>query len=376
MSRVAVQLGISQLDCYSRPMHKHEVGERVREVLDGRQQKEVAAEVGMTPDAFSRSLKGERAFSTLELTELSGVLGADLHWLITGAPDPRALALAARHAYDSDRRVHHLEGSDGDTAIVDDVALAFRQVAATGEVPISRGELPGTVEGVRDALGEGFVETFVRRVQEALDVDVVVLPGLSTDYSFVIEGRRVVLLRATANWFRANFSLGHELAHLVLGHHDEQTNRAEQDANDFAAQLLAPEAEFRAIDWTSPAEVAELVWRLGISTQTVRIRLGQLGIEPAKYVAESLELGTRTFLLQQEGLGVNVREAVIHRMERASRRRFPSWLEQAHTEAVRAGSLGAGTLEWMLGVEAGDLSSGRDERPPMDPKDLAAALGF
>ena len=45
---------------------------------------------------------------------------------------------------------------------------------------------------------------------------------------------------------RLNFSLAHELGHIILGHyihHDRFTYEVEREADEFAGQLLMPESE-------------------------------------------------------------------------------------------------------------------------------------
>lgn len=61
-------------------------------------QAQVAAQIGLTEEELSESLRDRRAWSTVELVQLAEVLTVDAHWLITGHPDPRRLVLTARHA--------------------------------------------------------------------------------------------------------------------------------------------------------------------------------------------------------------------------------------------------------------------------------------
>ena len=93
---------------------KAEIGNRVARTLPaGTTQKDIAAQVGMTPDAFSRALKGERGFSAVELANLAELLHVDVYFLITGAADPNRLVLAARHSYDPETRERAVAGHHG-----------------------------------------------------------------------------------------------------------------------------------------------------------------------------------------------------------------------------------------------------------------------
>lgn len=63
-------------------------------------QAQVAAQIGLTDEELSTSLRGRRAFSSVELVQLAEVLDVDAHWLITGRPDPYRLLVTARHDVD------------------------------------------------------------------------------------------------------------------------------------------------------------------------------------------------------------------------------------------------------------------------------------
>lgn len=58
---------------------------------------QVATKIGLTDEELSESLRGPRAFSTVEIVQLAEVLKVDAHWLITGRPDPYRLIVTARH---------------------------------------------------------------------------------------------------------------------------------------------------------------------------------------------------------------------------------------------------------------------------------------
>lgn len=64
---------------------------------------EVAAGVRITADELAYSLNGERALSSVELALLGDVLGVDVHWLITGNPDPYRVVHACRLPTEGER---------------------------------------------------------------------------------------------------------------------------------------------------------------------------------------------------------------------------------------------------------------------------------
>ena len=188
-----------------------------------------------------------------------------------------------------------------------DVALAYRQ--AFGDQPVELAPLPSTAREVREMLGADFVRQFADRVEERLDVDVVRIPGLTTAYGLEVLGRRVIVLDASGNWFRQNFSLAHELGHMVSrtpsrDASDSLGTADEAPANNFAAELLLPAAVLREMIWTdlSVEELAHRVWDWGVSITALRNRLDSLGIAYSAVVEEWCAHGRTTQGLGNPGL--------------------------------------------------------------------------
>lgn len=255
---------------------------------------EVAGQIGLTKDQLSKSLNGRRAFSSVELAQLADVLDVDVHWLITGRPDPHRLVVAARHNFDHATGRRDVPGRDTDQPVLDDIALSYRQAFASWD-PVDIA-LPGTVLEVKSTLGPNFVRRMADRFETHLDVDVIRLSEISTAYSFHVGPRKVIVLQATGNWFRENWSLAHELGHLVAGHHGDNLTPAEQNhhelvANRFAAELLLPEAQLRRIDWhnLTEGELADQIWDWGVSTDALSRRLEGLGITVSDTIGQALQ---------------------------------------------------------------------------------------
>ena len=78
----------------------------------------MAAAVGMTPDALSRAIHGQRGFGAAELMRIADHFDADLHTLISGEPDPRRPRLVARHDYDQSTRTRSIPGHSADRPIL------------------------------------------------------------------------------------------------------------------------------------------------------------------------------------------------------------------------------------------------------------------
>jgi transcriptional regulator with XRE-family HTH domain len=358
------------------------VAGRIAQMFPDRLQKEIAERVGMTPDAFSRSLSGHRAFSALEVAKLADLLNEDVYWIITGEADPHRMVVAARHDFDPASGAREVPGAESDEQVLRDVALTYRQ--AYRGVELAAPELPADAEGVRAALGQDFVRPFIDRLESRLDVDVVRMSELSTSYCMSIAGKRVIVIAATGNWFRENYSIAHELGHIVARHlcADVQTRQVGADeaaANAFAAELLMPRAYLAAQDWeeVEPDELAARVWELGVSTDALIRRLRSLGIAHSERVRILLDQSTqrllRRYWLEPHGEG----DAITRRMDDASARRFPVSLQEAHLKLIAHGALGSATLAWMLGIRPEELEV--DTPPLTDPPssdELAHALGL
>ena len=357
-----------------------DVGSRVRSCMSGRTavptQREMAEAIGMTPDALSRSLNGTRSFSSIELAMIAEVLGVDVYWLITGRENPSRLVLFARHTFDRDTREHLVSSHLDNESVLQDVALAYRQ--AFGDHPVEPAPLPSTAREVRDMLGADFVRCFADRVEERLGVDVVRIPGLTTAYGLEVLGRRVIVLDASGNWFRQNFSLAHELGHMVSRTPSRDASGSlgtadEAPANNFAAELLLPAAVLREMTWMelSVAELARRVWDWGVSVAALRNRLDSLRIPYSAVIHEWCAPGRTTQrLLRRGGCG----EGVSERMAAAVERKFPLRLQVAHLEKIASGEITASTLAWMYGLTEDELDIDVPQAGAVSDDSLAAAL--
>lgn len=358
-----------------------DIGARVATSLaEGQTQREVASQIGMTPDAFSRALNGKRAFSALELARVAEVLNADIHYLVTGEADPHRILVAARHDYDHQTGQRTVPGAETDKAVLHDVSLAYRQAEPAN---LSASTLPTTPEDARGALGGGFVRPFIERLESSIGVDVVRLPDLSTSYCFTVSCRAVIVLAATGNWFRENWALAHELGHLALGHLDPGLaptvrDQHETQANAFAAELLLPAEVLRSMEWSrvTASVLAARVWDFGVSIDALARRLNALGIAVSDVLTEWAGQPTQR-LLRRHWEPTEAGDPITARMDAAAVRHFALALQDAHLALIAQGALPKGTLAWMLGVDPDNLEV--DEPAPQEviaPSELASALGL
>ena len=380
-----VSLGFSQRHDYYEVMEP-EIGrrvlERIGQVSPDRKHREIAEHIGMTPDGFSRALNGKRAFSSLELARVADLLGADIHWLITGTPDPHRLVVAARHDFDPYTRERSVPGRDDDGAMLRDIALAYQQAFDDG--PDDLTTLPTSPGETRTALGQGFVHPFADRLEDRLRVDVVRVADVSTAYSFTVCGRPVIVVPATGNWFRENWSIAHEFAHLALEHHDDGLSPTEWDqhesaANAFAADLLLPLDQMQQTNWSviDAGGLARIVWETGVSADALARRVLSLGLPCGDVVKTWAGLPTQRLLRRHWQASQEDGDPITQRMDAAATRRFPLSLQDAHLEKIATGALGKGTLAWMLGIDRDALEVDAPVEPEeVDTDLLANALGL
>jgi len=352
------------------------INERVRSLVQGRGlvQKTLAEEIGMTTDALSRALSGQRGFGALELARIAELLGVDVYELITGEPDPARVRIAARHSFDHDTGTYSNGTASADERLLEDVRLAYVQAYPHGDPPAST--LPDTPQGVRELVGGDFVRRLADRLEQHLSVDVVRIPRLGTAYSMMVGERAVIIIPASGNWFRENWDIAHEFGHLAegaLGVGDA----AERGANAFAAELLLPEADVRSVDWQAlTAEtLGHLIWDWGVSTDAVRTRLTSLHVVVPQAVDQWLRSTTTQFLRGQALPATRWGEFVARQRE-ASSRRFPTALTAEHEKAIAEGRLGKGTLAWMLGVDVDSLEVAQPELRRGSVDELAEMLGL
>ncbi|MCM3883985.1 XRE family transcriptional regulator [Frankia sp. R82] len=364
------------------------IGERVLEQISqarpGARQQDIAREIDMTPDAFSRALNDRRAFSSIELARLADLLGADLHWMITGRADPYRLVVAARHTFDHATGRRDVPAREADQRLLADIALAYRQAYPEPRLApqtLAPPPLPSGPREIRAVLGDDFVRPFAERLEARLGIGVVRLPGLSTAYSLSIGGHRVIVLPGTGNWFRENWSLAHELGHLVLGHHEDgaseaESNRRESAANAFAADLLLPRELLVQVEWASldSAGLADMVWQRGVSIDALARRLNAVHGELPTLVGEWAGQKTQR-LLRRHWESRTGEDEITLRMQAAARRRFPLELTEAHLAGIATGALGKETLAWMLGVDPDEVEVDMPSAPEVNVDDLVEVLG-
>ncbi|MGL4338861.1 MAG: helix-turn-helix domain-containing protein [Rhodoglobus sp.] len=363
-------------------MEEH-IGARVRarmkEVASEMTQAEAAHQLSIPPDAFSRSLNGKRAFTAVELVELGRLLNTSAHWFVTGEEDPFIVRYAGRHTFNHDIKMHEPMDWDTDQKPLADIALAYVQAYGDADVP----KVPHktmTALTARSALekagGADFVRNLADLVETILGIDVVRIPGVSGGFALEVLGRRVIIVSETGNWFYENWSIAHELAHVFAGELSARGDSAcdnsvaEKRANRFAAELLLPQQLLESFSWSTATEeeLADFLWRTGVSTQALSLRLSAVNISLTPSLKAALALKTQTLLRRALPHGEGSRDKIAERMQAASARRFPAHLIATHRDRVAEGTLLVDTLAWML--NGGRDMLAEELASPVEPVEL------
>ncbi|GAA1861145.1 hypothetical protein GCM10009715_05760 [Paeniglutamicibacter psychrophenolicus] len=322
---------------------------------DGLTQAKMAREIGMSRDALSRSLSGQRNFSATELAKLSKVLEVSLSWLVTGDPRPEG----------SNGRAGQAAGWKHDS-VAETVAFpagAYREVGlSTGTVPqlepgLGPEEGAAAVATLLDAaLGQDFVHDLPAAIERAYGIGVfVAAEGPAFDARAMrTHDVTYIMVRGTGAWYQANLVLARELGALLGGRHEGIGIRTQAEdgwARDFALALLLPAARLRSIDWNrqTPRELAGFLWESGASAKALAHRLDALGIGRGPAMVHADE-GTLQLLVWQDP------ECLSHHRAGAYRApRIPADLFGAHLFGMRRGVVDGSSLAWMLDTPLSEL---------------------
>ncbi|MDR7161389.1 XRE family transcriptional regulator [Arthrobacter sp. BE255] len=367
-----------------------DAGARALQRIESLQMKhaDVATAINMTPDALSRSLRGQRNFKLVEMAALADHLNTSIHWLVTGERDPYEVKLSARHQWDPGSRADHPHDWKTAKRVGNDVAGIYHQAdvgPAGNPTTVGEGCTPNdAAQWAREYLVAGLpagavlADHLADVIERVFGIDVFVIDyDKEFDaYSAEANGAKFIVQKTTGAWWRAVFNVAHEFGHILhsdLAYSDEErmVRADEWWANNFAAELLLPETDMQAFDWAkgSVKDLGEFVVNHRVSTAAMANRVKSLGITPSATLSEALLWKTPRLL-----------QAVhspfwVAPLEDAYRSpRFPIRIIQAHQVAVAEGRANGQTLAWMLGVPVEDVDPAWSPRPSMTVERLLSAL--
>ena len=105
---------------------------------------------------------------------------------------------------------------------------------------------------------------------ELLGVHVIETDGLHAGVNgLYLHHRRMIFLRQDLDRFTRRATLAHELAHAFHGDEAFGDPRLERRANQWAAQLLISEDEYRAAETLHGAHVGDIAHELGVTPDVV-----------------------------------------------------------------------------------------------------------
>lgn len=105
------------------------LADRIRECLkkSGFKQGDAAYAAELSPAQMSKSLTGERRFTTGDVAKLADFFGVSMYWLVTGEYGEYEPKIAARHTFNDATKKHSADNLEQDRQLLSDVALLYRQ---------------------------------------------------------------------------------------------------------------------------------------------------------------------------------------------------------------------------------------------------------
>lgn len=274
--------------------------DRVRWLLGERgiTQGELASAIGLDASKMSKSLGGQRRFSSLEYALIAEETGVSVDWLLTGTTDH--VAVAAR----AESRSNAAAAADQATQVVELARTAESLGRSAHQVTLVVDLDTGTWREQGERLADAALAVpgateiaasteLAADIDRVFGIDVGVLDlGDDVDGLCALEGTVAVILAApTPVPVRQRFTLAHELGHALA--RDDQGLRidvdienpgrdgSEQRANAFAAAFLMPAGLLEErVGSTQPGRdlVAELAIDLGVSPSALAHRMERLGM--------------------------------------------------------------------------------------------------
>lgn len=264
---------------------------RATRELIGASQGEIAEQVGITPSALSQLERNVSRPSARTLALLAQILDVSVD-AFARRPEPRHdLAPQFRHLRRTSKRDQRKA-----QRFVEATEAILRVLASRVDLPspfeftqsidpeqpaeVVGAEIERIAAATRTALGVGELEPLHHDLVRLLENGgIVIVRDPETDddvdaYSAVENGRPIVVLAGgTAfTWDRDNFSLAHELGHLVMHRgtdHRPGTRTVERQAHRFAGAFLAPRDALTeelpdGLDWGAYLEF-KLKWGLSMA---------------------------------------------------------------------------------------------------------------
>ena len=266
------------------------ISRRIREIRErlGWTQEKLAAELGVTQTAVSYWESGKRSPGIDELIELAAVTGEELPSLLppSGRQPIRALLRAT---------AQQLEGAELDEALERLLDRAEQLPPPDRDIEVTSSRALRAAQEVIQQAGITEPPVPVQQLAERCGVPVLLEPfgDALSGLVVVLEDHAVIGVNSLHAEVRQRFTIGHELGHHLLDHHDRfhidlgpsaehghppgYDWRSERAANDFAAELLMP-AQLVHTAFEGSQSATELAVEFEVSELAMGYRLVNLGL--------------------------------------------------------------------------------------------------
>ncbi|MBF9072517.1 helix-turn-helix domain-containing protein [Streptacidiphilus fuscans] len=344
-------------------LHEDEaLRDRVRTLMSdaGMTQTQLAETIGITTSKLSKSLSGDRRFSTYELAAIAEHFLTTVDYLVSGKQAPAA-ALAARDdsgaseawevAVQRAQALDETEAALNDLGIEPDLkALAHWTRPALSGLAIADG--PKLANAARELMPDGFRDDMPDAIESAFGIHVAAESfGVGFDgLSWRTDDCRMILINTDVAWSRQRFTLAHELGHHLAGDVDTvglvtdknvmSTNHRipEMRANAFAAALLMPEQEIKdkTKEGVTPWVFSKLVGSCLVSSDALAWRLKSL-----KLISEADRCKLSRMTAAEAALEGDWTDLYLQLVKHQSRERLPEALAMRSLRAFVAGEISA-----------------------------------
>ena len=328
-----------------------------------------AQRVGLDDSKLSKSLRGARRFSSLDLARIAELCQVTVDWLVTGEEPTLAVAARtttgdARTAIEAARRYADLRA--------DLTFLGYPQPWAPVTTELASGS-PAAQGGrlaqqalarIAQAGRSVLEEDLPLLVEDVFGADVAIvgladgLDGLAASS----DDAKLIVVATSRVPARQRYTLAHELGHLLAG--DDQGLHVDSDvysradasevrANGFAGAFLMPEQILRGLaepSGVTEAAFAALACDLKVSPSALAIRLRRLGVIDAA-TCDRLATMTGARAAAVAGRG----EDFARRVTVASTPRLPGLLVQDAYAAYESGQATLRPYARLLGADVDDL---------------------
>ncbi len=321
----------------------------------GLSQREFGQQIGLDDSKLSKSLRGTRRFSSVDLARIAELCSVTVDWLVTG--EDTLIAVAARTTGGAAGAALEVAKRYG-TLRTDMASLGYTQpwsgssnLSEVGSFQAQGARLADAAARRLAVKGCSVLEPDLpASIETAFGVDVAVVAldedfdGMAVSYPDV----KMIILATSTNPARQRFTLAHELGHLLAGddqgvHLDEDVfskaqrrDGSEIRANSFAAALLMPEQTLRerfSLAGASEESFAGLAFDLMVTPSALAFRMRDLNLIDAA-MCERFKLLTAAKAASIIGRGIEFGERVVA----ASTPRAPGLLVRDTYAAYESGA--------------------------------------